>query len=161
MTKRNWKQVHPRSLSHAMELCVEHARQVHNRSVEQIADLIALPNKFTLYKWIDTCRMPSIMIRPFEHACGANYVTEYLASSSHKLLVDIPRGAKADKDDVLKLQLEFNDAIKLLAEFYEGNACAEDTIGTLTAFIARAAGHRENVRKSVAPELDLWGASHG
>ncbi|MDP2549473.1 hypothetical protein Q8W24_16710, partial [Oceanobacter sp. 4_MG-2023] len=74
MAKQNWKRIQPRSLKHAMELCVDHAKAVKNLSVERIADLIGITSHYTLYKWLDEARMPALMIRPFEHACGVSFV---------------------------------------------------------------------------------------
>jgi hypothetical protein len=94
MPGRNWKRVAPTTLSNAIELCIEFAKEKHNRSVDRIAELIGLANKYTLYKWIESGKLPAISIRPFEHACGCDFVTRYLAHSAHKLLIDIPSAAR-------------------------------------------------------------------
>jgi hypothetical protein len=111
---RIWKKVSPTSLSHALELCLEHAREKHNRSVDQIADLIGLANKFTLYKWVESGRLPAIQVRPFEHACGCDFVTRYLAHSAGKLLVEIPIGRPATVEDLQVLTGRCNDAVGCL-----------------------------------------------
>lgn len=156
MTRRVWKRVNPISLRHAMELCLEYGREKKKLSVDRVADLMGLPSKWTLYKWLENGRMPSILIRPFEHACGIDYVTQYIATSAHKLLVDIPTGKPAQDIDVLKLQTGFNEAVNLLARFYQGEANADDTVALLTQVMSEIAAHRENVSKSLTPELGLF-----
>lgn len=155
MARRNWKRVTPRSLRHAIELCKEYAREKQNLSVDHIADLMGLADKWALYKWMESGRMPAILIRPFEHACGCSFMTQYIATSGHKMLVDIPTGKRAEDTEVLDLQTRFNESINLLARFYQGNAEAEETIGALTSVMAEIAGHRLNVSKAMTPELGL------
>jgi hypothetical protein len=147
---------HPTNLRHAMELCLKDARRKHNRSVERVADLMGVANHWSLYKWMESGRLPAILIRPFEHACGAHYVTEYLATSAHRLLVEIPSGRPVADGDLVVLQLGVSEAVALLARFHRGEAEAGETIGALTRVMADLAGHRENVAKSMAPELALF-----
>lgn len=156
MSRRNWKRVRPTSLRQAMQLCLDHARERHNRSVERVADLMGQPSHWIIYKWIESGRLPAVLIRPFEHACGATFVTDYLATSAHKLLVDIPCGRPARDTDVLALQTQFNEAVNLLARFYRGEAEADATLAALTAAMGEIAGHRANVAQSLAPELALF-----
>lgn len=155
MARRNWKRVSPTSLRHGMELCLKYANEKHNRSVDRIADLMGLTNKWPLYKWLENGRMPAILIRPFEHACDATYMTQYIATSAHKLVVDIPSGKPASNDDVLALQTGFNEAVNHLAKFYQGKADAAETMAALDLAMADIAGHRANVAQEL-PELDLF-----
>ncbi|WP_216820105.1 hypothetical protein, partial [Zoogloea sp. LCSB751] len=83
-------------------------------SVDRVADLMGLPSKWTLYKWLENGRIPAVLIRPFEHACGADYMTLYIAASSNRLVVDIPSGRKATNAEVNELQCSFSDAMGLL-----------------------------------------------
>lgn len=156
MARRNWKRVSPTSLRHGMELCLEYAKSKHNRSIDRVADLMGLPNKWTLYKWLENGRMPAILIRPFEHACGSTFMTQYIATSAHKLVVDIPSGKPASDEDVLAIQTGFNEAVNLLAKFYRGEADAANTMASLDAAMADIAGHRMNVQKAISPELDMF-----
>lgn len=155
MSGRSWKKVSPTSLSHAIELCVKFAKANHNRSVDHIAELIGLPNKFTLYKWIESGRLPAISIRPFEHACGCDFVTRYLAHSAAKLLVDIPLGHSADPEDLHRLTASCNTAVGELIKFYAGKLDANEAIGAITRAMEDLAWHRVNVAKQQAPELDF------
>ncbi|MCL1162493.1 hypothetical protein L2728_11475 [Shewanella chilikensis] len=160
MAKRNWKKVTANSLRHAMELCLEHARERKNLSVDRVADLMGLPNKWTLYKWLENGRIPAVLIRPFEHACGITLITRYLTASSGQLVIDIPAGKRADASDINALQGSFSDAMGLLIKFYNGQAEADDTLGALTQLMSGIAWHRENVNKSLAPELELFGGDN-
>jgi len=53
------------------------------------------------------------------------------------------------------LQLNINQAVGALLEFYAGLAEADATLETVTSSMADLAWHRENVRKSATPELQL------
>lgn len=156
MAPRSWKKVQPNSLRHAMELCLEHARVKRNLSVDRVADNMGMASKWTLYKWLENGRMPAVLIRPFEHTCGIELVTQYLATSGHKLVVPIPAGKKPKDTDVNELQGTFSEAISLLIRFYQGKSEADETLGSLTQVMTDIAWHRENVSKTMTPELSLF-----
>ena len=155
MSRRDWKKLRPRSLPHAMELCLAYAKERHNRSVEQVADLMALPNKWRLYKWVENADMPSRHILGFEHACGIDYMTQYHAHSGHRLLIDIPIGRPVEAADLHKLQEMTNDAVGALIAFAAGTATADDVITATTQAMEGLAWHRANVEKHQQPELEL------
>lgn len=154
MADKVWK-VQARSLVQAFDLCVQFARKRHNRSVEQIADLMGLSQAWRLYKWTDEANMPARHIRGFEHACGANFVTRYLAHAGHQLLIDIPRGRHIDAADLNTLQGITNDAVGALIAFAAGKAEAEETLVAITTAMESLAWHRGNVEKHQQPELEL------
>ena len=133
--RRNWKRLQPTSLRHALELCKEHARERLNRSVERIADEMGITDHWTVYKWLQTGRIPANLIRPFESACGIDYVTRWIAASAGKMLVDIPTGRRLEGTDVVALHNGFGAALQLLD----------------------VAWHRANVAQFSAPELDFAG----
>ncbi|MDT8428524.1 MAG: hypothetical protein RQ757_07130 [Pseudomonadales bacterium] len=154
--RRNWNRVAPSSLRHAMELCLEYGREKRNLSVDRVADLMGLPSKWVLYKWLESGKLPAILIRPYEHATGAHFVTQYIATSAHKLLINIPAGTPAKDADLLALQTGFNEAVNLLARFYRGDAEADATMAALNRTMSDIAGHRANVGKTLTPELNLF-----
>ena len=155
MASRNWKKQRPRSLPHAMELCLQHAKERLNRSVDQVADLMALPNKWRLYKWVENADMPSRYILGFQHACGIDYMTQYHAHSDHRLLIDIPLGRQVDASDLNKLQTLTNDAVGALISFAGGTTSAEEAMAAITLAMEGMAWHRANVEKHQQPELEL------
>lgn len=155
MAGRNWKRQAATSLPHALELSIEYARAKNNRSVDQIAELIGLANKFTLYKWIESGKIPAISIRPFEHACGCDFVTRYLAHSAHKLLIDIPLGQCAGAEELQRLTGTCHAAVGALIDFHKGARTPEETIANITVAMEDLAWHRLNVEKHAQPELDL------
>jgi len=157
MKRRFDKRVRPTSLRHALELCKQYADSRFNRSVDNISDLIGLADKFRIYKWIQSGSIPANMIRPYEHACGADYVTQYLAHSDHKLLIDIPVGRNTTCSDTHALQSSFNDALGALLKFTNGSASADKTIAMITAHMEELAWHRGNVEKTQQPEFDFLG----
>lgn len=155
MKRRNWKRIQAHSQAEAIRLCLDFALERHRRSVARVAELIGT-TEWAIYKWLAKGAMPSDRIRPFEFACGATFVTAYLAASAHKLLVDIPTGKRVKDTDLLALQTGFNEAVNLLARFYQGEAEAGETIAALTNVMGAIAGHRENVAKHAVPELGLF-----
>lgn len=138
-----------------MELCIEHARERHNRSVERLADLMGLANKYTLYKWVESGKLPSISIHAFEHACGCDFITRYLAHSAAKLLIEIPVGRDAGAEDMQLLTGVCNDAVGVLIRFYRGEADAAAAIAATNEAMEALGWHRANAAKVQSPELDF------
>jgi len=155
MTRRNWKRVSPCSLRQAMELCLEFAREKNNHSVDRIADLMGLANKWVLYKWLESGRMPAILIRPFEAACGIDLVTRYIGHSANKMLIEIPTGKRVTASDLNELQASFAGAVSLLVEFYERQKGSDEALAVLTGLLEDVAWHRLNVEKHRQPGLEL------
>lgn len=155
MTKRNWKRRQPGSLRQAMEWNLEHARVRHQRSVDRVADLMGLASKWALYKWLESGRMPAILIRPFEQACGIDFVTRYIGHSSHKLLVEIPTGQRASSTDINALQASFAEAVGLLLRYYDGQAEADDALGALFTTMEQLAWHQGTIERHRQPEFDF------
>lgn len=157
MAHASWKNRQPSSLRQAMEWCLEYARERHNRSVDRVADLMGLTNKWVIYKWLESGKLPAILIRPFEEACGIDFVTRFLGHSAHKLLIEIPTGKRATQAEINALQGSFAEAISLLLKFYDGQAEAAETLSALTATMSHLAWHRGEVERNRYPELDLEG----
>ena len=155
MTQASWKNRQPSSLRQAMEWCLEHARVRHNRSVDRVADLMGIANKWAIYKWLESGRLPAILIRPFEEACGVDYVTRFVGASAHKLLIDIPTGKRTSETDINSLQGSFTEAVSLLLKFYGGKANADETLSALTTTMSHLAWHRGEVERNRNPELDF------
>lgn len=154
MTSRIWKR-QPSSLPDAFQHCVDHAKQKHNRSVEQIADLMGLVQAWRLYKYIAEGNMPTHLLRGFEHACGADYVTQYLAHAAHKLLIDIPTGRSVAAADIHVLQAMTNTAVGAVIAFAAKSLTADEAMASITQAMQGLAWHRANVEKHSQPELDL------
>jgi hypothetical protein len=105
--RRNWNALQPSSLRQALELCKEYARERRNLSVERIAEKMGVTDHWTIYKWVQSGRIPANMIQPYESVCGIEYVTRWLAASGGKLLVDIPTGRNLVNADVIELHSGF------------------------------------------------------
>lgn len=155
MARRSWKKISPRSLRQAMELCLEHAREKRNFSIDRVADHMGLSNKWVLYKWLENGRMPAILIRPFEAACGIDLVTRYQGHSANKMLIDIPIGRKASNREVHELQASFTTAVGLLLAVYEHGDSADEAHGALTTLLEDVAWHRKNIEEQMQPSLEL------
>lgn len=153
--RRSWNRIRATSLRHGLELCKDHAREKLNLSVEGIASGMGVADHWTVYKWIQTGRIPAILIRPFETVCGIDFVTRWLVASSGRMLVEIPSGRALKDTDVVELHNGVTQALKLLTDFYAGKAEADDTVAALTAHLENVAWHRANVAQHSAPELDF------
>ncbi len=155
MTRRNWKTLQPTSLRHAFELCKDHARERLNKSVEGIAEDMGLADHWVLYKYLQKGSMPANLIRPYELACGINYVTRWQASSGGWLLVQIATGRKLTQTDVVELHEHFATALKLLTEYYAKPGDPSAALAALTTHMEHVAWHRQNVAQHINPQLDL------
>lgn len=153
--RRNWRRVYPTSLRHAIELCKEFALERRHLSVERIAERMALESHWVIYKWIESGRIPAVSIPAYEHVCGADFITRWLASTSGKLLVEIPTGRAASAQEMHQLQEVTNSAVGKLLNFYAGNASAEETLAAVAQALEGLAWHKANVEKSHQPELTL------
>lgn len=152
---RRKKHVQPTSLREAMKLCLDHAKDKQNRSVEHVSDLMGLNSHWQIYKWLENGRLPSILIRPLELACGADFITRYLAHSSGKLAIDIPVGKTTSTKGLNHLQADFSDAFGLLVRFYDQGKNPEETVSALLTLMEHLGWHRVNIPKHEFPELDF------
>lgn len=156
MSRRNWNKVQPSSIRHAMELCVEHGRERQNLSVERIAELMGLAGHHSLYKWLAEGRMPAVAIRPFEHACGATFLSRYIAHSAGMITMPIPRGSKAEARDINTLQACLTESVTALIQFHDNKLPAEECLAALKTAMESLGWHHANVEKSDRPELGLF-----
>ena len=155
MTRRNWKALQPSSLRHAFELCKDHARERLNKSVEGIAEDMGLADHWVLYKYLQKGSMPANLIRPYELACGIDYVTRWLAGSGGRLLVQIATGRKLVHADIVELHEHFATALKLLTDYYAKPGDPSAALAALTTHMEHVAWHRQNVAQHINPQLDL------
>lgn len=157
MARRRWNNKVPNNLRQAMEWCKDYAREVHNFSVESIAEGMGLADHWTLYKWLQSGRMPAVLIPAYERTCGIDFVSRWLAASGGRLVVKIPSGKKTTAKDVMTLQSEVTNAIAALIEFYNGDREAAETISKIQSAMEGLAYHHRNVDQHATPELALFG----
>ncbi len=155
MSPRNWKKVQPTSLRHALELSKDYAREVKRRSVDRIAELMGEESHWTVYGWLRDGSIPGKKIPAFQHACGCDFVTRWLAHSEGKLLIDIPPGRQVHAEDVQQLQGTLNSAVGALLGFASGRLDADQVGAEINGALEALAWHRENAARYRQPELDL------
>lgn len=158
MVSAHWKHLRPTSLRSAVEVCVHHARDRYNRSVEQIADRMGLRSHWVIYKWMESGDIPLRKVLAFQYACGGcTYITDFLAHSTHKLVVAMPTGREPSDNHVLQLQKHLQAAVSLLLQFQERptRTAADETIDAITTAMQDLAWHRGNVEKAEQPEFDF------
>lgn len=156
MSRRNWKRVRPNSLTEALRLCKEFAQAKANMSIERIADRMGVTHD-SLYKWLATGRLPAILIPTYEHACGCHFVSEWLAASAGRLVIDMPKGRTVSQSELVELNSGFAAALQLLTNFYasEGKADPIETLDALTTHLQQVAWHHANVNVHATPELEF------
>ena len=155
MTRRNWKTLQPSSLRQAMELCKDHARERLNKSVDNIAEDMGLPDKWSLYKWIQNGSMPAKLIRPYQIACGINLVSRWLAGSEGRLLVDVPTGRAIKPEDLNQAHAGFALAMSLISDFYAGKADQTATLEAIREHLQLMGRFHGNVQQHHTPELEF------
>lgn len=154
MVRRNWKRIQPNSLRDALRLCKDHALEKKNYSVERIADLMGVTADL-LYKWLANGRMPAASIPAYEHICGINFVTRWLAASTGHLMIAIPTGRTTTPTDMQALQMLLNTAVGKLLEFHSGQANAADALAAIQQGMEGLAWHKGNVEKHLQPEFQF------
>ena len=147
-TKSSWKRLQPSNLKEALRLNKEYARHFQRLTVPAIAELMN-ESEDTLYKWLSTGRMPLTAVPSYEHICGIDYVTQYMAYRSHKLIIDIPKGKKATPIEIAALQQIAAQAMTKLITYYnqDKDDDLDSTIAVLTQLIGGVAYHRENIQE--------------
>lgn len=157
MSRRNWKRWQPATLRDALKGCKDYAQERHNLSVERIAERMGLEDHWALYKWIANGRMPAVLLPAYQHACGINLVTRWLAAGGNQLLIDMPIGKAADQGDLVQLGTGFQQALQLLSDFYRagGSADAAPVLEALRTHLQAVSHHHANVAGFAQPELEL------
>lgn len=154
MIRRNWKRIQPTNLRDALRLCKDYALERKNYSVERIADLMDVSSDL-LYKWLSTGKMPVSSIPAYEHICGINLVTRWLAASEGFLIIMAPTGRSASAADMHALQEALNDAAGQLLQFYGGKVDAAVVLAAIQQGMEGLAWHKGNVEKHLQPELEF------
>ena len=99
--------------------------------------------------------MPLVLLRPYELACGVDYVTRWMAASNGRMLVQIATGRKLAHADIVELHEHFARAIQLLTGYYAKPGDPATVLAALTTHMEHVAWHRQNVAQHINPELDL------
>ena len=155
MTRAVWNRKQAHNLRHAMELCLNYAKAEQNLSVEQVAELMGEASHFTLYKWISSGRMPAPCIKPFEHACGIDFVTRYQGQSAGYLMVRMPVGRKVKHRDITELSRYAHEVLGMVMDFYDTHESSDEAVAGLSQLMEDLAFQRGNIEKHKQPELLL------
>jgi hypothetical protein len=145
----------PASLRAAFEADKTLALRKH-LGVERLAELMST-TPATLYKWIEQESMPVKALLSWQHLTGGSNVVRFLASRAASVVIAIPHGRPTTADDVHALQSTLHGATGALLSFMSGDIDRDTTLGHLGTGLESLAWHRENVKKSDQPELDLEG----
>jgi len=146
MSRRTWSHMQPTTIGAAMETCLLYARERHNLSVDRVADRMGA-NKWSIYKWTANGRMPTALIRPFEHACQSPaWLTKHLCHGAHLLAVPIPTGRRIQPARINELQAACARSIELLAELPSGLMTPAAVVTQLTTTMEMIAAIRAAVQ---------------
>lgn len=154
MSARNWRTANPTSFEDAMVLCLEYAHEKQRRNVQRVAALLGTSHN-TIYGWLREGSIPGRKVEAFQHACGCDFITRYLAHSAGNLLIPIPTGKRVMVDDVHRLQDTLNGAVKALLGFAAGTLDADGVKAATTTAMEALAYQRENTACHDQPELEL------
>ncbi len=155
--RRNWKRVQPSNLRDAFRLCKDHAKEKKNLSVERIAEKLDTSDE-ALYKWLANASMPSGKVEAYEEICGIHLVTEYMAATNGRIIIEIPIGKTASAEELNDLQILLTETSAKLMKFHRGDAGIEETKAELTQALKNLAWHRQNITYYEQPELNLGGS---
>jgi hypothetical protein len=149
----------PTSVPAAFEIDRRYAQRYRQMSVERLAEL-RKTSPGNLYKRMEDGSMHVADLAAWFHDTGGRALINLLAAQAGGVFIEVPIGRKCDAQDVQALQEALTHAVGALLEFHAGRMCSGDCQASLSCGIAGLAWHRENVRKSDQPELDL-GAGDG
>ena len=149
-----WKHAAPTSLIEALRLCKDYAREKRQLSVERIAELMGVTAD-ALYKWLATGRMPANLVPVYEHVCGCDYTSRYLAIAAGKIVLNMPTGRAVRPLDVQALQGALNAAVGAILGFAAGDIAAAAALAEIEDGLAGLAWHHGNIERHQQPELDL------
>jgi len=155
MSRKNWNQLVPRSLTESLQLCKEFAMANKQMSVPRIADRIGTSPDM-LYKHLGGATMPAYMLIPYMEACNRAYPLHYMAHSLNYLLVPMPRGRKAAHKTLIQLSQFCNAVMGQLLALESGECQPQDVTDQLTLLMENLAYHRLEAQKYDQPELDLF-----
>lgn len=145
------------TLCDAMAKNVQAGRKF-NMSMERISDHMGLGNPWSLYKHVAAGSLPANLIRPFENACRATFVTQHLAASTgNHILVKVPTGRVAGPSDVALLQEACTAACSAVLLFYRGKGDndANGCIAAINHALQRLVHERGQIEKTNEPELEF------
>ena len=157
MVTRNWKRFRASNLREAMRACKDFALERKKLSVARIAELMGDVTADTLYGWLSKGRMPVSLVRSFEHVCGANFVTEWLAASAGCLVIAMPKGQKAHAAELHQITEDCSKAVSQLAAFYADPSKVDtaELMELLQRHLEQVAFQHHNVGQYIAPELEF------
>ena len=156
MSRRNWKRFRANNFLEALRACKDYAQEHHGRSVARIADH-AGATEDTLYKWIANGRIPGVLIPTYEMACGAHFVSDWLASSAGRMVIPMPTGRKSTEAELLQINADCTAAMSQLAAFYADPSKVDtaELMELLQRHLEQVAFQHRNVGRYEAPELDF------
>jgi hypothetical protein len=132
--KNNAVQIDNPDLAEAINACLKHANEHYGLSVKDIAPGMNT-KMFTLFKWIESGKMPLNVVAQFENLCHARYITRHLAEVSGFILVTCPRGMETPENALVTLNKTTVEAVGSVAGFMSGDKSKRDAIKAIDTAI--------------------------
>jgi hypothetical protein len=118
----------------AINDCLKHAEEHFGMTTKDIAQTMNV-NMWTLFKWLESGKLPLNEINKFEAACHARYITRYLADASGLILVTKPRNMEAPENALVAINKASSNAISAIAEYIGGTKNKQGTTKAIDAAI--------------------------
>ncbi len=107
---------------------------------------MGITDHWMVYKWFQNGRIPANLIRPYEVACGIDFVTRWIAASSGRQLVDVATGRNLNPADIVATHEHFASTVKRLSAFYAQPGDPTETLAALTIQACFSAYDMEELR---------------
>lgn len=130
----------------AIQACLVHAKTVLYRTTADVADAMqTTPSRDAVYKWTQTGRLPLAEIPAFELACGANHISNYLASCHGYLLIKAPQPNGLPPIEFARVQCQLAKAVLATATALVDAQQTPDAIDALNVAIQSLVAVRQQL----------------
>jgi hypothetical protein len=128
----------------ALNNCITHAAEHYGLSITDIATHMQV-SKWTLFKWVESGRIPLLEIAKFEDACHARFVTRYLAERSGFLLLTKPLGSDDGLQSLASAHKVVAEALAHTANFLDDKGVKKQSIKAIDAAMEALANQRRRI----------------
>jgi hypothetical protein len=114
--------------------CLKHAEEHYGMTVKDIAQVMNV-KMWTLFKWLESGRLPLAEVDKFEAACHARYITRHLADTAGLILVTKPRQMETPENALVTINSASANAISAIAAYIGGAKNKQGTAKAIDAAI--------------------------
>ena len=129
----------------ALNSCIFHAAEHYGLSITDISASMEASSNWTVFKWIESGKMPLCEIAKFEDACHARFVTRYLAEHAGLLLLPKPKATDNPTQTLLGAHKAIADALSHAANFWDGKGDKKQALKTIDTAMEALACQRKQI----------------